>query len=42
MKRFVLVHFVLLMTFSHITAAPLPEHWHETNGYGTKTKGGIA
>ena len=42
MKQLVFIHFVLLIAFSSVTAAPLPKHWHETKGFGTDVKGGIA
>ncbi|MGD9202310.1 MAG: hypothetical protein PVI26_12155 [Chitinispirillia bacterium] len=42
MKQFLFIHFVSLLTFSIVTAKPLPKHWHETKGFGTTTKGGLA
>ena len=41
-KSFVIVSFVLMMAFSALSADLLPKHWHESNGFGTSTKGGIA
>ena len=42
MKPFFFVPFVLLMAFSIFSADLLPKHWHESKGFGTNTKGGIA
>ena len=30
------------MIFINLSAGPLPKHWHETKGFGTDIKGGIA
>ena len=41
MKRPVLVIFSVLLFISSSFSANLPKHWHESNGFGTNTKGGL-
>jgi hypothetical protein len=42
MNKYIFSPFVFLMFITGISANPLPKHWHESKGFGTTIKGGIA